>query len=142
MTPIGDKIRIARERKGLSRGELAREVDLDEKLIARVETGSVKRSKGIPALCAYLGIDPAPRPDEPPRRMVIVSNDSGMETPVGEADFMQCIARIADLYSQGASGNGATVIPTPSKTFLDGRETKIAVGELPGHSDRPSTERS
>lgn len=143
VTSIGEKIRIARERKGLSRAELAREVDLDEKLIARVETDSVKRSKGIPALCTFLGIDPVGPAPEPPRQLVIVSHDSGMETPVGEADFMQCIARIVDLHGQGAaSAAGATVIPTPSKEFLDGQTTKISTGELRGHSDRPSTERS
>lgn len=58
---VGECIRVARERKGLTAAELAKRIDVHRSTVARWESGRSKMGKtfapGAFALCKVLGLD-------------------------------------------------------------------------------------
>jgi transcriptional regulator with XRE-family HTH domain len=63
--PIGEKIRLARERHNLSQEELARDVGLSTRTVGRIEAGEIKASRGVRQIMQHLRIDEYAAPAEP-----------------------------------------------------------------------------
>jgi transcriptional regulator with XRE-family HTH domain len=61
----GDRIRAERERRRLSRDDLAHHTGVNAKTIARIERGEVTTSPNTPALEDYLGITQPATPERP-----------------------------------------------------------------------------
>jgi phage repressor protein C with HTH and peptisase S24 domain len=54
---IGDQIRAAREKRGMSQEELAKAVGISQPAIKKIESGETKKSRFLPEITKHLGID-------------------------------------------------------------------------------------
>ena len=53
---MGERIRLAREARGLSQADLAKEIGVSQAAIQKVETGETRKSRFLPDIMAFLGI--------------------------------------------------------------------------------------
>lgn len=136
VTTRGEHIRTARERFGLTQEQLADRTGVSLKTLQRIENGRVQRSRSMTTLEIHLGLARATPPHTlRPDHETVIAVRGDMTTPVGEATFAQCIARIAELYNAAVRSSDVpemTVIPE-----LPPGVAEAATGRAPAPTSPP-----
>lgn len=90
MTTRGDRIRRARQLRGLRQTDLAAAAGVNVRTLSRIETGGVRDSKEIPVLETYLGIETTTDPIAEGRL-----TDAAIEAALDQASGMQLLVQFA-----------------------------------------------
>lgn len=100
MSKLGDAVRIARERLGISQSELARRTGVTPQTIQALEAGKSRGSKHVVPLARELNLDPASLGADPPTAKPRPSPDFSRVVPIAPAP------RDLPVYGSVRGGDG------------------------------------
>lgn len=105
MSDIGNSIRAAREKLGISQADLARRVGISQPAIQKIEDGRTEQSKYLPQIAVILGLD-----------LQTISQSATQATPasgfVPESRIFASTGEKLPVYASAEGGPGELVVNT------------------------------
>lgn len=135
---IGDRIRRAREEKGLSQAALSRAADVPHGALAKIEAGAVKKSRYLPKLWDYVGLPLAELEEwwqssggpklvvQPPQTRLLPPPAQPHEWRIDEKAIEAVDYLVANARTSTRTGLGIRFVTTDGTSFLVVMETGVA----------------